>query len=56
MSGKKKSKKRSRGLKKNQIVGLVQGIFTNNPKRTYNYRQISDLLGLKKNDTQTNSC
>ncbi|MCW3807865.1 ribonuclease R [Plebeiibacterium marinum] len=49
MSGnKKKAKKRSRGLKKNQIAGLVQGIFSNNPKRTYNYKQISDLLGLRK--------
>ncbi|WP_430933753.1 ribonuclease R [Saccharicrinis sp. 156] len=48
MGGKKKTKKRSRGLKKNQIVGLVQGIFTNNPKHTYNYKQISELLGLKK--------
>ncbi|SMO90137.1 ribonuclease R [Saccharicrinis carchari] len=48
MSGKKKTKKRNRGLKKNQIIGLVQGIFTNNPKRTYNYKQISDLLELKK--------
>jgi ribonuclease R len=49
MSGnKKKTKKRSRGLKKTQIAGLVQGIFTNNPKQTYNYKQIADLLGLKK--------
>ena len=48
MGGKKKSKKRTRGLKRNQIVGLVQGIFTNNPKRTYNYKQVSELLGLKK--------
>ncbi|GAF03984.1 ribonuclease R [Saccharicrinis fermentans] len=48
MSGKKKTKKRSRGLKKSQIVGLVQGVFTNNPKNTYNYKQISELLGLKK--------
>ncbi len=50
MSEKKnKSKKRSRGLKKHQIAGLVQGVFSNNPKRTYNYKQISDLLGLRKN-------
>ncbi len=48
MGGNKKKKKRSRGLKKNEIFGLVQGIFTNNPKRTYNYKQISDILGLKK--------
>lgn len=49
MSGnKKKTKKRSRGLKKTQIAALVQGIFTNNPKQTYNYKQIADLLGLKK--------
>ncbi len=48
MGGKKKTKKRSRGLKKNQIIGLIQGIFNNNPKRTYNYKQISELLGLKK--------
>ncbi|TLX76199.1 ribonuclease R [Labilibacter sediminis] len=45
---KKKTKKRSRGLKKSQIAGLIQGVFTNNPKRTYNYKQISVLLGLKK--------
>lgn len=49
MSGKKKTKKRSRGLKKNRIIGLIQGIFTNNPKGTYNYKQISILLDLKKN-------
>ena len=48
MSGKKKTKKKSRALKKNQITGLVQGVFTNNPKRSYNYKQISDLIGLKK--------
>ncbi len=49
MSGKKKkTKTRSRGLKKHQIAGLVQGVFSNNPKRTYNYKQISDVLGLKK--------
>ncbi len=49
MGGKKKKiKTRTRGLKKHQIVGLIQGVFSNNPKRTYNYKQISDLLGLKK--------
>ncbi len=48
MSGTKKIKKKKKGLKKNQIIGLIQGIFTNNPKQTFNYKQISDLLGLKK--------
>jgi len=45
---KKKDKKRSRGLKKNQIAALIQDVFTNNPKKTYNYKQISEILGLKK--------
>lgn len=51
MGGKKKAKKpnkRSKGLKKNQIIALTQGVFTNNPKKTYNYKQISEVLGLKK--------
>ncbi len=48
MSGTKKNKKKKKGLKKNQIIGLIQGIFTNNPKQSFNYKQISDLLGLKK--------
>lgn len=48
MSGTKKLKKKKKGLKKNQINGLIQGIFTNNPKQTFNYKQISELLGLKK--------
>lgn len=48
MSGPNKPKKKKKGLKKNQIIGLIQGIFTNNPKQTFNYKQISDLLELKK--------
>ncbi len=48
MSGTNKPKKKKKGLKKNQIIGLIQGIFTNNPKQTFNYKQISDLLELKK--------
>jgi ribonuclease R len=49
MAGKKKKiKKRSRALKRNEISELIQGVFVNNPKRTYNYKQISEQLGLKK--------
>ncbi len=45
---KKKNTKRRRGLKKHEIINLIQGVFTNNPKKTYNYKQMSELLGLKK--------
>ncbi len=48
MKFKKKKNTKKRGLKKHQILNMIQGVFTNNPKKTYNYKQLSDLLGLKK--------
>ncbi|WP_075602188.1 ribonuclease R [Saccharicrinis aurantiacus] len=48
MTGKKKPKKKRNTLKKGQIVNLIQGVFNNNPKRSYNYKQISTFLDLKK--------
>ncbi len=48
MAGKKKSKGKRQNLKRGQIITLIQGVFTNNPKKTFNYKQVSGLLGLKK--------
>ncbi len=40
-----KKKKTSR---KTELKQLIQGLFFNNPKRTYNYKQVSTLLEVKK--------
>ncbi len=48
MAGKKKSKGKRQNLKRGQIITLIQGVFTNNPKKTFNYKQVAGLLGLKK--------
>ncbi|MCT4586188.1 MAG: ribonuclease R [Carboxylicivirga sp.] len=42
---KKKKKKISR---KDELRKLIQGLFFNNPKRTFNYKQVSSLLEVKK--------
>jgi ribonuclease R len=34
--------------KNSEIQGLILGLFTNNPQKTYNYKQISSLLGIAK--------
>ncbi len=43
--GHKKKKKPSR---KDELRQLIQGLFFNNPKRTFNYKQVSALLEVKK--------
>ncbi|WP_430810791.1 MULTISPECIES: ribonuclease R [unclassified Carboxylicivirga] len=43
--GKSKKKKHSR---KSELRQLIQGLFFNNPKRTYNYKQVSTTLEVKK--------
>ncbi|TRX62355.1 ribonuclease R [Carboxylicivirga sp. M1479] len=40
-----KNKKNSR---KSELKQLIQGLFFNNPKRTYNYKQVSTALEVKK--------
>ncbi|MCG8582292.1 MAG: ribonuclease R [Bacteroidales bacterium] len=42
---KKKKKKSSRT---DELRQLIQGLFFNNPKRTFNYKQVSSLLEVKK--------
>jgi len=43
--GQKKNKKPSR---KTELKQLIQGLFYNQPKRTFNYKQVSSLLEVKK--------
>ncbi len=43
-----KSKQKSNKLKRNELQGLIIGLFTNNPQKTYNYKQISSHLGVSK--------
>jgi len=43
--GQKKKRKPSR---KNELKQLIQGLFYNQPKRTFNYKQVSALLEVKK--------
>ena len=43
--GQKKNKKPSR---KTELKQLIQGLFYNQPKRTFNYKQVSALLEVKK--------
>lgn len=43
-----KKGKKKKGLKKSTLVQMIMDLFQNNPKRTFNYKQIADLLGLKK--------
>jgi ribonuclease R len=45
MGQKKKKKKPSR---KDELRQLIQGLFFNQPKRTFNYKQVSALLEVKK--------
>lgn len=40
--------KSNRKQKKNEIQGQILGIFTNNPQKTYNYKQIASQLGIAK--------
>ncbi len=47
-------KNEKRGPKKSEIMPLVQEIFLNNPKKTYNYKQLSLILGLIKKSGRQN--
>lgn len=44
MTKKKTGSKR----KKDKLQGEIMGVFTNNPEKTYNYKQLSSLLGISK--------
>jgi len=43
-----KKTKREKTLKAKEIQAFTQGIFNNNPQKTYNYKQIAAELGLTK--------
>ena len=43
-----KKGKKKKGLKKSALTQMIQDLFQNNPKRTFNYKQIAGMLGLKK--------
>lgn len=41
-------KNKKKPSKKSELKQLIQGLFFNNPKRTFNYKQVSSLLEVKK--------
>ncbi|MBS2210358.1 ribonuclease R [Carboxylicivirga mesophila] len=41
-------KKKKKSSRKTELRQLIQGLFFNNPKRTFNYKQVSGLLEVKK--------
>ncbi|MBN2165663.1 MAG: ribonuclease R [Marinilabiliaceae bacterium] len=43
-----KKVKKNRGFKKNEIINMVHDLFNSNPKKTFNYKQIAGMIGLKK--------
>ncbi|TAJ14865.1 ribonuclease R [Marinilabiliaceae bacterium JC017] len=43
-----KKKSKSQIFKKAEIKKLTQGLFTDNPKRSFNYKQVSGIIGVKK--------
>ena len=43
MAQKRKKQRKSRGA----LAGIIMSIYADNPFRAYNYKQISNLLGLK---------
>ncbi|ASB49463.1 ribonuclease R [Alkalitalea saponilacus] len=45
----KKEKKR---LKRSEIKALIQEIFFNNPKKTFNYKQIATMIGVQKKSSK----
>ena len=48
-----KKKKYKKALsQKDALLNQVLGIFTNNPTRNYNYKQISGQLGVKDSGTR----
>jgi len=46
---KEKKKGKSRGFGKNKLYKAIYGLFANEPKKSYNYKQISKLLSIKTN-------
>lgn len=44
----KKKNKEKKTYKKNEVRQLIQGLFYNQPKRTFNYKQVAGLLDVKK--------
>jgi ribonuclease R len=47
------SKKKNKGLKKSEINSMVKDIFFNNSSKTFNYKQLSEMLGIvNKNERQ----
>jgi len=44
----KKKGKVKKTYKKNEVRQLIQGLFYNQPKRTFNYKQVAGLLDVKK--------
>ena len=48
------SKKEKKGPRKSEIKSQIQDVFFNNPTKTFNYKQLSTLLGItKKSGRQT---
>ena len=44
----KKKNKEKKTYRKNEVRQLIQGLFYNQPKRTFNYKQVAGLLDVKK--------
>ncbi|MBI9065570.1 MAG: ribonuclease R, partial [Marinilabiliaceae bacterium] len=44
----KKKGKEKKTYRKNEVRQLIQGLFYNQPKRTFNYKQVAGLLDVKK--------
>ncbi len=47
MARKGKNRKKNRTFTKKDLINRCLGIFSNDPKKTYNYKQISQILGIK---------
>ena len=44
---KKKDKTKKNGLKKNELARNIIAVFKENPDKTFNYKQLSSLFGIK---------
>ncbi|MCG8411768.1 MAG: ribonuclease R [Bacteroidales bacterium] len=48
----KKGKTKSKGLNKQMLLNKIIGLFTNNPNKTYNYKQIAKQFDIRDNATK----
>ena len=48
----KKGKKKSFGINKQMLMNKIIGLFTNNPTKTYNYKQIAKQFEIKDDATK----